>query len=62
MKEKRKVVGFYLSERERTILAKLAADAGLTKSAYLRFLIRQINRERKTIEIPRKKSKLAEYV
>jgi len=56
----------YLSEEEKAMLKKLARDAGMSASAYIRIFIRSAEREQPTIEIPiprRKKDKREiEYV
>lgn len=51
----RHVTGLRLSEDEKTLLIELANEAGLTMSAYVRLLIKQADRERRTVQISPKK-------
>lgn len=54
MKIDRKMTAIYLSADERETLEALANEADQTMSAYVRSLIRQADRERKTIRMSRK--------
>jgi hypothetical protein len=57
-----KMIGLLLSANERALLDELAAEAEMTMSAYLRLLIKKADRERKTIQLPRKaKQHVEEY-
>lgn len=58
-----KMLGVMLTMEERAMLETLAAENGLSMSAYLRLLIKQADRDRTTVQIPRKtKKRVAEYV
>lgn len=58
-----KMLGVMLTMEERAMLETLAAENGLSMSAYIRLLIKQSDRDRTTVQIPRKtKKRVAEYV
>lgn len=60
MKIERKMTGIYLSDEERTMLQSQAEAADQTMSAYVRSLIRQADRDRQAIRLP-KKHRAVEY-
>lgn len=57
---KRKITGIHLNDRDRKLLETLSQEAGVSMSGYIRLLLRQVEREKRTITIPRKQRK-AEY-
>lgn len=59
----RYVTGIRLSTEEKALLVDLANEAGLTMSAYTRLLIKQADRERRTVQIsPKKPVRVTEFV
>jgi hypothetical protein len=57
-----KMFGIMLSANERKMVEVAAAEAEMTMSEYVRMLIRQADRERKTVSLPKTKKRVAEYV
>jgi hypothetical protein len=53
------MLGVMLTMEERAMLETLAAENGLSMSAYLRLLIKQADRDRTIVQIPRKTKKRA---
>lgn len=61
IRRKTKMIGVMLTERERAQLMDLATDAEMSMSEYVRSLIKQADRDRKTIQLTPTKTRQAEY-